>query len=238
MNQPQPFNRQQSQPKIPWTVRDVVLGLILALVWVFLVGIAGQLSEYFGLPVDPGVIVILGTLLLLVPVWFFTIRKYGVTWAQLGLRGFSAGAVGMGCGLMLASLLFNVLYGGFLALFDLQIQPDVSLLFNNTDLPVALLFGGAIVAPIVEEIFFRGFVFAGLRNKWNWKIAAVVSAGLFALAHVIPTSFLPIFILGMIFAYLYQISGSVWPGIIMHMLTNTAALGAAYAVSQGWVPTP
>lgn len=224
--------------EIPWTARDVILGLLLFLAWAVLVGAAGQLSAYAGLPIDPSVVIILGTLLLLVPVWYFTVYKYGATTAQLGLRGFSAGTVGMGCGLMLISLLFNVLYGWFLATFGLQIQPDIGLMFNSTDLPVALLFGGAIVAPIVEEIFFRGFVFAGLRNKWGWQKAALVSAGLFALAHVVPTAFLPIFILGMIFSYLYQISGSIWPGILMHMLTNTVALSAAYAISQGWVPSP
>ena len=81
-------------------------------------------------------------------------------------------------------------------------------------------------------------MFAGLRNKWDWKIAALVSAALFAMAHVVPTSILPITILGLIFAFLYQISGSIWPAILMHVLTNTVALSAAYAISQGWVPAP
>jgi membrane protease YdiL (CAAX protease family) len=111
-------------------------------------------------------------------------------------------------------------------------------MFDNTGFPLILLIGGTIVAPIIEEIFFRGFVFAGLRNKWGWQKAALASAGLFALFHILPTSFAPIFILGFIFAFLYQISGSIWPAILMHMLTNTVALVTVYAVSQGWVPAP
>ena len=83
-----------------------------------------------------------------------------------------------------------------------------------------------------------GFVFTGLRRRMDWKQAALASAGLFALAHFMPTSILPIFLLGLIFAYLFQFSGSIWPAIFMHMLTNTVALSAAYAVSQGWIPTP
>ena len=58
------------------------------------------------------------------------------------------------------------------------------------------------------------------------------------MAHVILTSILPIFILGVIFALLYQISGSIWPAILMHMLTNTIALSIAYAVFQGWISVP
>jgi membrane protease YdiL (CAAX protease family) len=42
----------------------------------------------------------------------------------------------------------------------------------------------------------------------------------------------------MIFAFLYQVSGSIWPAILMHMLTNAIALSAAYAISQGWISTP
>jgi hypothetical protein len=111
-------------------------------------------------------------------------------------------------------------------------------MFDNTNFPLALLVGGAILAPLVEEIFFRGFVFAGLRQRWNWQKAALISAGLFALVHFVPTSVIPIFILGFIFALLYQASGSIWPAILMHMLTNTLALSAAYFMSQGRVPPP
>ena len=138
---------------------------------------------------------------------------------------------------MLASVLFNVIYAALLGLFGLQIQPDVAIIFNQTEFPVLLLIGGAIIAPIVEEVFFRGFIFAGLQQRWPWPIAGAVSALFFAIAHVVPTSFLPIFILGFIFSYLYYRSGSIWPGILMHMLTNTVALSVAYAVSEGWVPS-
>jgi hypothetical protein len=181
---------------------------------------------------------VFGEAVLLLPVWYLTIHKYKVRWADLGLRGFQSWMVGLGCGLMLLSLLFNLIYAAFLSLFGLQVQPDIALMFESTKFPIALLFGGAVVAPFVEEVFFRGFVFPGLRQRLGWKQAALASAGLFALAHFIPTSLLPIFILGLIFAYLYQLSGSIWPAILMHMLTNTVALSAAYAVSQGWLPTP
>jgi membrane protease YdiL (CAAX protease family) len=47
-----------------------------------------------------------------------------------------------------------------------------------------------------------------------------------------PTAFIPIFILGYIFAVLYRFSGSIWPGILMHVLTNSLALGAAYLLAN------
>ncbi len=225
-------------PPVPWTPRDVVGGVTVFILWILFFGVVGLLGQTLALPVDAGLLVVFGEAVLLLPVWYLTIHKYKVRWADLGLRGFQSWMVGLGCGLMLLSLLFNVVYAALLSLFDLQIQPDIALMFESTQFPVALLFGGAVVAPFVEEVFFRGFVFTGLRQRLGWKQAALASAGLFALAHFIPTSILPIFILGLIFAYLYQLSGSIWPAILMHMLTNTIALSAAYAVSQGWLPTP
>lgn len=221
---------------VPWTPRDVAWGMAAFVGWIVLVVAASEAGRWLNLNIDPGVTVVFGTALLLLPAWYFTVYKYGVSWAELGLRGFQPAAVGLGCGLMIASVIFNMLYAAFLALFNLQIQPNIDEMFNLTDFPVALLFGGVVVAPIVEEVFFRGFIFAGLRRRWDWKIAAAISALMFAVAHVLPTSFLPIFILGVIFAGLYQFSGSIWPAILMHMLTNAVALSVAYALSQGWVP--
>lgn len=220
----------------PWTPRDVLWGLVASIMWVIILAVIGNLVQRLGLSLDPSFVIVCGTLLLLLPVWYFTIFKYGSSWSDLGLRKFRSKDVGIGCGLMAISFFFNLVYAAILGTFGLQIQPDITPMFESTSFPFILLFGGAVVAPVVEEIFFRGFVFAGLRKHWNWKKAAAISAGLFALAHILPTAILPIFILGMIFAFLYHTSESVWPGILMHMLTNTLALSAAYAISQGWVP--
>lgn len=226
----------QLPPPVPWTPRDVGWGLLVFGGWLVFFLVIGLLGEAQKLPFDPGLIIIFGEAILLLPAWYFTVHKYGASWADLGLRNFQPLAMGVGCSLMLASLLFNMLYAVLLARFNLEIQPGIELIFKATDFPPAILFGGAVVAPLVEEIFFRGFVFAGLRGRWGWPQAALASAGLFALAHLLSTLILPIFILGIIFAFLYQVSGSIWPAILMHMLTNSAALCLAYAVSQGWIP--
>jgi membrane protease YdiL (CAAX protease family) len=240
-DEPLSFEQKLNLPPpspIPWTPRDVAWGLAIFGLWIIFFIAIGLLGEKLALPIDAGLIVIFGEAVLLLPVWYFTIHKYQASWADLGLRGFRAWAIGIGCGLMLLSIFFNLLYAAVLGLFNQQIQPDITLMFESTDFPVLLLFGGAVIAPFVEEVFFRGFVFTGLRHRWNWKQAALASAGLFALAHFIPTSILPIFLLGLIFAFLYQISNSIWPAILMHMLTNTVALLAAYVMTQGWGPTP
>jgi membrane protease YdiL (CAAX protease family) len=227
MLQPEP-----TYAPVPWTPRDVWLGLailgllIAAAIPLALVAQSDSLDLNFGLAIS------LGELVLLVPVWLLAVRKYGVGRDALGLRSFKWEMIGLGFGLMFLSIAFNFVFGLFLGLFGLRIQPDLIPIFAQLSSPWFLLIGGAIVAPIVEEIFFRGFVFAGLRPRYGWRRAAVISSALFALIHLTPTAILPIFVLGYIFAYLYQRSNSIWPAILMHSATNAIALGAAYVMAN------
>lgn len=99
-----------------------------------------------------------------------------------------------------------------------------------------LLLSGALVvlvAPVVEEIFFRGFCFRAVRNRFGFVVSAVSVSTVFGLLHysgpetlgVIP----PLAFLGVMFCWLYERSGSLWPSILLHMLNNTVA----FAVTAG-----
>ncbi|MGD8624266.1 MAG: CPBP family intramembrane metalloprotease [Anaerolineae bacterium] len=224
-------------PPVPWTSRDVWLGVGGLVLWLLLALGLVLLASFFAPDMNVGLLISLLELALLLPVWWLALRKYGARWQDLGLRGFRGVALGMGCGLMFLSFLFNGLYNTLLALFDLQAQPDLIPLLAELDSPWFLLVGAILVAPVVEEIFFRGFVYAGLRARYGWKRAAVVSALLFAAIHLQPTAALPIFVLGLIFAFLYEWSSSIWPAIVMHFASNALAIGAAYLVIQAGLTT-
>jgi len=170
---------------------------------------------------------------LLVPVWLLGIRKYRLTWRSVGFRGFQQSrALGLGCLFLLVSFAFNAGWAVLLGLFSLRAQPDVLPVFGGGELGllVALVVGG-VAAPIAEEAFFRGFLFAGLRQHVGRWSALTLSAGLFALAHVLPTSWPPIFVLGVVFALLYDQTGSIWPAVIAHGAINTLGLLASYLLS-------
>jgi membrane protease YdiL (CAAX protease family) len=221
---------------VPWTTHDVWLGVTALILWLLISLVAAVLVSLLSLDVDVGLMVSLAEFLLLAPVWWFTVRKYSVGWRALGLRSFRGRMVGLGCGLMILSSIFNVFYGLFLALFGLRAQVDLVPIFAELDSPWWLLAGGVIVAPVAEEVFFRGFVFAGLRQRYGWKKATLISSALFAVIHVTPTAMIPIFILGFIFAYLYHHSNSIWPAILMHVSTNALALGLAYVLANTSIP--
>jgi len=209
---------------VPWSAKDTWTGVVSLFVMIIFLMIATIILP----EMDVGAFLILGELLFLIPIWFIGIRKYRASWRDLGLRSFSATGIAIGCGLMIVSWGLNLGYGLLLGRFGLQVQPDFAPLFTETASPVLVLMGGALVAPFVEEVIFRGFIFAGLQERYGWKVSAVISAALFSLIHFQPTAIVPIFILGLIFAYLYFLSGSIWPAVIMHMSTNALGLGIVY----------
>ncbi len=84
----------------------------------------------------------------------------------------------------------------------------------------------SVVVPLAEETFFRGFVYGWMRRHLNVPAAAVLSGCFFAAAHVgWGTSteeilFLPLALLGVLLALLYEYSGSLLPGAIVHGIFN------------------
>jgi membrane protease YdiL (CAAX protease family) len=216
----------------PWTIRDIWLGVGSLFLWQGLLIGARFVLHQAALEVDYGLFVALGELLLLLLVWLLTMRKHRVGWEALGLRSFHWPTIFLAGGLMVFSLGFNLLHNFVLLLFGLRAQVDWVTVFAELSSPWWLLLAGAIVAPFVEELFFRGFLFAGLRKHCGWPKAALISSLLFSLFHLQPLAILPIFVLGYILAFLYQHSRSIWPAILIHFSNNALALGVAYLLSR------
>nr|MBI3612195.1 CPBP family intramembrane metalloprotease [Nitrospirota bacterium] len=88
-----------------------------------------------------------------------------------------------------------------------------------------------VFAPLFEELVFRGLLFATLRRKYGWATAGAISAGIFALAHgygVLGT--VSVFWSGMLWAWAYEKTGSLLPGMAAHMLNNLLVCAAVMAL--------
>ncbi len=76
-------------------------------------------------------------------------------------------------------------------------------------------------APLFEELAFRGLLFGVFRRRFQWWPAAMLSAALFALAHGYGLiGFLSVFWSGLIWAWAYERTGSLWPSMIGHAVNN------------------
>ncbi len=81
-----------------------------------------------------------------------------------------------------------------------------------------------LVAPVVEEIFFRRVMFGFLANWCSWKPAMVITSLGFALIHADFRQLPGLFVLGMGFQLICLRSGSLYPAIIMHAVNNFIAM--------------
>ncbi|WP_119459265.1 type II CAAX endopeptidase family protein [Rhodospirillaceae bacterium SYSU D60014] len=86
-----------------------------------------------------------------------------------------------------------------------------------------------IVAPIAEEIAFRGVLYGWLRQRFGVTIGVIASALLFSLAHGIPALIPALAVQGVILALVYEKSRSLWPAMITHGTYNTATVILLYA---------
>lgn len=83
------------------------------------------------------------------------------------------------------------------------------------------------IAPLVEEFFFRGFLFQSLRNSWGPSRAMLASAVIFSAIHFDLDKFVPLAIFGVALAFVFHKTDSLWPCILMHALNNALAFLAS-----------
>jgi membrane protease YdiL (CAAX protease family) len=111
--------------------------------------------------------------------------------------------------------------------------PDELGVKDSTYALLAVAFLVAVVAPIAEEFFFRGFFYGSLRNwKGPWP-AAVINGLVFGAIHVGSAEaafLLPLGFFGFSLCLLRERTGSLYPGIALHCMNNSLAFG----VSQHW----
>jgi membrane protease YdiL (CAAX protease family) len=84
-----------------------------------------------------------------------------------------------------------------------------------------------IAAPLSEEIFFRGFIFGGLRRRLPFVGAALISAAIFGVFHYTGAGSLAVVpqlaFLGFALAWVYERTGSIYPAIAIHATNNLLA---------------
>jgi membrane protease YdiL (CAAX protease family) len=81
-----------------------------------------------------------------------------------------------------------------------------------------------IVAPLTEELLFRGLILQGFLGRYSTVTAVLVSALLFTLVHMNPYQVASAWLMGIYLAWLFILTRSLWPCIIAHALFNSQAI--------------
>lgn len=229
-------NQEQNPPagpanySVPWKPSDNWIGvLLLVLIDVGLL-VLSQLGQR-GAIAQSWILIFVQLVYLLPVIIIFAWR--GIHWSALGFGRFNWGTLAIGCGLLIASYGIILIHNIILMVLGFDTQgEEIVQIFGLLENPVWFFLVGAILAPFVEEIFFRGFLFQGFRARYGWMSSMLLSSAIFGIAHLDPASLIPTFILGNLLAYLYHRTNSLWPGVIVHVLVNAFGLGFVYYVSQ------
>ena len=223
---------------VPWKLIDNWIGVaLLAVIDVVIFVVLSQEGRRAELAQSAG-IVLLELAYLLPVILIFAWR--GIHWGYLRFNTFQWNTLGIGCGLLVASYVIIILHNALLYLLGVDTQGEnIVKMFAELDSPLWFFIVGAVFAPAVEEVFFRGFLFQGFRQRYGWVTAMLLSSAIFAVAHLDLVVLIPTFILGCLLAYVFHRSNSIWPGIVLHFLVNSFGLLGAYFASnyQNLIPT-
>ena len=236
MEEPHPQTENREVSRDAWRERDLSwLDVLLVIIFYLLISVlAGSAVGLLGF----SLLSIAGQLLILTVSAFAAIASVGgvlvarghLSAASVGLRRVNARwlLVGAGLGLLGWFLTRGVVLAYFWVTGDTS-NPQAGLVNAAQGTPVqfalTLLVAGLAV-PFGEELLFRGVLYTWLR-RWGVVVAMVVSALIFGLNHGINVVFPATAILGLLLALAYERSGSIWPGVVGHILYNLLVFSAA-----------
>lgn len=173
--------------------------------------------------------------LIMLLLWLF-LRSRKAGWASLGLSKpqatFIWQAVQAYVVYFIVLLVILQLAESFTPSINLDQEQEIG--FDKATQGLGLLpifFSLVILPPFVEEILFRGFLYTGLRSKLPVWVAAVMTSGLFAAAHLqigsgnnpLWVAAIDTFVLSIILIYLKEKTGNLWASIGVHMIKNGLA---------------
>jgi len=137
--------------------------------------------------------------------------------------------------IMMAAITVTIFVAGLIwgTDYEMQQHQQLEMITEYTQLPlrIMIVFVAVVIAPLLEEMLFRGFVqttirsFFGVRNGAWPAIAA--SSVFFAIMHADPGHWPALFVLGVCLGYSYEKSGSLFRPIFIHLFFNASSVAIA-----------
>ncbi|MDP3790845.1 MAG: type II CAAX endopeptidase family protein [Candidatus Omnitrophota bacterium] len=241
--------RSLSPPAAKWTIWDLCKVIILFLFFGYILIIAEAFwARIFPILKSDNIRMIINTTILDILAVVFIINLSIVQYKE-NLEAL---------GLSVKNFFKNVFYGivGYIALLPVlavilavtaiiisitkyvpERQPVVEMFLKEKD--VAFLtyssFFAAVLGPIVEELFFRGFMYNALKKYTGVLWSVVITAAIFATLHSHVVGFLPIMALGILLAFLYEKTGTLVSSMTVHITHNLSMVFLVFLIKQAGV---
>jgi len=219
------------EKEIPWSIGDVFKVLITS----FLLDMPlVVLLLFFSLSLRAGTVgmglayfsIFSSFHLLLLAFTLHYVRRRKGSLREMGISFITPrfAAIGVGLGVALLALTSLVSFLATPIIGSSPIQEETMRMAKTPEMFAAIFPFASVIAPIIEEVYFRGFSYQAFKKRWGTKGGLPASATFFALLHLDPWVLLEVLIIGILLAYAYEKTRSLPLVIIAHILNNTVAL--------------
>ncbi len=166
--------------------------------------------------------------------WLLVHYHYRTDFKALGLGKLDPGLLGWSVlalpFYMASSIIVTVVAAALSPSIDLQQVQNIGYANPGGFVIVLVFVALVLLAPFVEELIFRGFLFNAFRRTFGFWIGAIVVSLLFAVAHRQLNVGLDVFVLSMFLCYLREKTASLWPSIALHALKNLVAFVTLFII--------
>ena len=163
-------------------------------------------------------------IVLMIAVYFIALHPKKLSWREVGIRPFAKKDWKLIIGLSLLLLIGAVILMSLTSLIGNSYENSkTEAIQKNLAIHTIIIafISAAIISPVYEEIFYRGFLYRWLRTRFGLIAALILSSLIFTIVHIPTYNVMPVnFLSGVIFAWAYERTSSVWPPVIIHGLTN------------------
>ena len=231
---------------VSWNVSDLVRIILVIVFMAYIIGMIGAaLFKAFNINMSMNLGMIINTFFIDIAagivIVYFVIYRYKENLEALGLKFSSffknvlSGITGY---IFMLPLLFTVLAVSVWLLNVIGYTPPPQPVFevfmkeSRSRVLLFLTIFVSVFGPIMEEMFFRGFMYSAVKKRFGVLIGMILSASIFSALHTNIVGFLPIMVLGMFLAYLYEKTGSLVAPMVVHIIHNSVIIAFVFFVKE------
>lgn len=218
--------------KDPWSYKELLamLALVFLLVpWLIENHVQARLQQFFHHDLYAGTLtgLIMGIVFTAGVYWIALVPKKK-SWSAVGMRPFPAQYwifIGLwSIAVLVSAVLILLVMSWFGGSYENDKTESIQSQVSAFSILIGILSAG-VVSPVYEEIFYRGFLYRWFRTRMGKGWGLILSSAVFTAAHIPTYNTLALnFLSGLIFAWTYERTRSILPGILIHGLTNTIAV--------------
>ncbi|KON88133.1 CAAX protease [Sporosarcina globispora] len=227
------FIRELYFQKTPWSWNQVLPLLFIVFLFVpyFIEFLLKQyLTDYLQSELYSGTLVgFIMAIIFTVSLYVIAIKPLKLNWSEVGVRPFPkkycSSILGWTVGVFVISIFIIILMDLLISVSTANSKTES--LKSHLDICTFLIgfISAAIISPLYEEIFYRGFLYRFIRSRYGITAGLLISSLIFMVVHIPTYNTLPVnLVTGLVFAWTYEKTGSIWPGIIIHGTFNGLAI--------------